>query len=255
MRALSIKQPWAELIALGRKRIEYRTWKGDHRGPLLVVASTARQDEKCRENGLDPAALPYGKAVCVVDVVSVTGDDGNYEWHLRNPRRVAPVAIRGSAAIFNVEDSKIRYEAPEPPPPPKRQPPRTPSKAPPAPVEVPCEDVILVVAREPGRVAELAMWAAEAAPECDVLVAFDGKRAIAALERLPRLIVTEAVLPKASGLEILARARAHVFARNGKILLLADNLGTAGFQADVVVESGVGRAAFVRAVKKLVSKS
>ena len=249
MRALSIKQPWAELIALGRKRIEFRSWKVDFREPLLVVASTARQDDKCRENGLDPATLPYGKAVCVVDLVDVIGGEaGDYEWHLS---RVANVPIKGSAAVFKVNDAKIRYED-RVPPPPRRQvpapksPPRTPKS------DVPCEDLVLVVAREPARIAELAMWAAEAAPACDVLVAFDGKRAIAALERRPRLIVTEALLTKASGLELIARARSHEAARGAKIVLLADGIGTAGFQADVVLDSGVGRAGVVRVVKKLV---
>lgn len=252
MRALSIKQPWAELIALGRKRIEFRSWKVDFREPLLVVASTGRQDDKCRENGLDPATLPYGKAVCVVDLVDVTGGEaGDYEWHLSNPRRVANVAIKGSAAVFNVPDAKIRYEDRVALPPKRQAPaPKSPPKTPKA--EVPCEDLVLVVAREPARIAELAMWAAEAAPACDVLVAFDGKRAIAGLERRPRIILTEAILTKASGLELIARARAHAVARRAKIVLLADGIGTAGFQADVVLEAGAGRAGVVRAVRKFV---
>jgi ASCH domain-containing protein len=32
--ALSVRQPWAELILTGRKKIELRTWTTDHRGPL-----------------------------------------------------------------------------------------------------------------------------------------------------------------------------------------------------------------------------
>jgi hypothetical protein len=34
--ALSVKQPWAELIVLGRKTIEVRSWLTDYRGPLLI---------------------------------------------------------------------------------------------------------------------------------------------------------------------------------------------------------------------------
>ncbi|ESY13915.1 ASCH domain-containing protein [Mesorhizobium sp. LNJC394B00] len=34
--ALSIKQPWAELILLGRKTIEVRSWPTGFRGPLAL---------------------------------------------------------------------------------------------------------------------------------------------------------------------------------------------------------------------------
>jgi activating signal cointegrator 1 len=39
MRALSITQPWATLIARGRKRIETRSWRTAYTGPLAIHAS------------------------------------------------------------------------------------------------------------------------------------------------------------------------------------------------------------------------
>lgn len=39
MKALSVKQPWAELIASGVKTIETRTWYTSYRGPLLICSS------------------------------------------------------------------------------------------------------------------------------------------------------------------------------------------------------------------------
>jgi len=38
MKALSIKQPWAYLIAAGIKDIENRTWKTNYRGKFLIHA-------------------------------------------------------------------------------------------------------------------------------------------------------------------------------------------------------------------------
>ena len=114
MRALSVKQPWAELIARGTKKVEFRTWKVDFRGELLIVASKGRQNETCEENGIDPDAVPYGKAVCVVDLVDVVESGeapGEYDWKLENPRRVEPVEIRGYAAIYNVAEEHIRLAA------------------------------------------------------------------------------------------------------------------------------------------------
>lgn len=39
MKALSIKQPWASLIAHGIKDIENRTWATKYRGKVLIHAS------------------------------------------------------------------------------------------------------------------------------------------------------------------------------------------------------------------------
>ncbi|MGH8579805.1 MAG: ASCH domain-containing protein [Gammaproteobacteria bacterium] len=39
MKALSLKQPWANLIAVGGKTIETRTWVTSYRGPLPIVSS------------------------------------------------------------------------------------------------------------------------------------------------------------------------------------------------------------------------
>ena len=39
MKAISIHQPWASLIALGEKHYETRNWKPQHRGPIIIHAS------------------------------------------------------------------------------------------------------------------------------------------------------------------------------------------------------------------------
>ncbi|MGN7284315.1 ASCH domain-containing protein [Shouchella rhizosphaerae] len=49
MKVITIKQPWATLIALGEKRFETRSWATKHRGPLAIHASKK----------VDVAALDY----------------------------------------------------------------------------------------------------------------------------------------------------------------------------------------------------
>lgn len=39
MKALTITQPWASLIAIGAKRIETRGWRTSYRGPLAIHAA------------------------------------------------------------------------------------------------------------------------------------------------------------------------------------------------------------------------
>ncbi|WP_051230322.1 ASCH domain-containing protein [Epilithonimonas caeni] len=52
MKALSIKQPWASLIAHGIKDIENRTWKTNFRGRVFIHAS-AKWDERSNSNNPD----------------------------------------------------------------------------------------------------------------------------------------------------------------------------------------------------------
>lgn len=56
MRALSVKNPWAALIAAGRKSIELRTWSTSYRGPIVIVSSA--QPDRI------PAAKAWGKTWC-----------------------------------------------------------------------------------------------------------------------------------------------------------------------------------------------
>lgn len=39
MRALSLTQPWATLVAIGAKKIETRSWKTSYRGPIAIHAA------------------------------------------------------------------------------------------------------------------------------------------------------------------------------------------------------------------------
>lgn len=99
MKALSIWQPWASLIATGAKRYETRSWSTKYRGPLLICAAVIGRKRVLKLEiemllgqgefraglaplqglplGLHPRtapsvslnSLPFGKAVAVVDIV------------------------------------------------------------------------------------------------------------------------------------------------------------------------------------------
>lgn len=50
MKCLSIRQPWATLIAIGAKKFETRSWATNYRGPLAIHAGlrwTREQAEMC----------------------------------------------------------------------------------------------------------------------------------------------------------------------------------------------------------------
>ena len=67
--ALSIRQPWAELILRGTKTIEIRNWSTDFRGPLWI--HTGKQGNPCLELEYDLHELFHGGYVgsCVLQAV------------------------------------------------------------------------------------------------------------------------------------------------------------------------------------------
>ena len=81
-------------------------------GPLLLHASGTRVAENYTGVDLDPADLPHGAFVGVVDVVgvqAVEGEDGLYAWQLAHPRRLRkPITYSGAAGIFRVPTETVR---------------------------------------------------------------------------------------------------------------------------------------------------
>lgn len=82
MKALSIRQLWAELILQGRKTIELRTWSTTHRGALALHAAqkiNKINTENCETYDIDPETLTRGALVGRVDLVDVVElDEAQY---------------------------------------------------------------------------------------------------------------------------------------------------------------------------------
>jgi activating signal cointegrator 1 len=69
MKALSLWQPWASLIADGRKKIETRHWEMLYRGPLAIHAAMKVDKLACEDFGYDPLTIPRGAVLCIVNMV------------------------------------------------------------------------------------------------------------------------------------------------------------------------------------------
>ena len=86
MRALSIRQPYAEQILRGTKKIEYRSRPTSVRERVYIYASlTPAEEGEFYSMGLVPGDLPTGVLVGTVEVVGCTGKTGDYHWHLKRP--------------------------------------------------------------------------------------------------------------------------------------------------------------------------
>lgn len=55
MKALSLWQPWATLIANGAKQIETRSWSTSYRGPILIHAAKRKVLKELKELAEDSA--------------------------------------------------------------------------------------------------------------------------------------------------------------------------------------------------------
>lgn len=83
MRAISIRQPWAEMIMSGQKTTEYRSINTNIRGRVYVYASMKldRYADPIRRNVV-------GKIIGSVEIANSRWRNGQYHWTLRNPKRL-----------------------------------------------------------------------------------------------------------------------------------------------------------------------
>ena len=120
MKALSIKQPWANFIADGEKTIETRTWSTAYRGSLLIVSSKKPDLENFPEM-LVKGSGPYGCAVATARLAECrpmrpedaegAGCDfytGAFAWVLEDIKRIKPFPVKGSQGLYEVDDALIK---------------------------------------------------------------------------------------------------------------------------------------------------
>ena len=116
MKALSLKQPFAELVVSGRKTIEIRKWNTKFRGEFYIHASMQEYKnamEKFGFNSLEKGAI-IGKAT-LVEVKKYENDDefvkdknkhlatkdyGKYGFLLENPQRINPIKFKGKLGFW-----------------------------------------------------------------------------------------------------------------------------------------------------------
>lgn len=132
MKAITIHQPWAWLIAEGFKVHENRVWETSYRGPLAIhvnapsgfkEADVVEALDELVARGMLPAdARPsldtlraeLGHVIAVAelrdckasaDVDSPWVNDSGFVFCLADVRRVSPVPVKGFQRLFNLDDA------------------------------------------------------------------------------------------------------------------------------------------------------
>ena len=124
MKALSIKQPWAELILEGRKKIELRKWNTKFRGEFLIHSSKIPDTQSMKRFGFHD--LPNGFILGQVELTGVktySNDKeliedkdlhlserqlGNKGFILKNPKRIKKIEQKGSLGFWEFKGKVIK---------------------------------------------------------------------------------------------------------------------------------------------------
>lgn len=90
MRAISIKQPWVELILQGKKKREFRSKATTIRGRVYLYASlkALTKASEWKKAGKTVGTLPTGRIVGTVNIIDCRITSDGYAYILAAPRRL-----------------------------------------------------------------------------------------------------------------------------------------------------------------------
>lgn len=109
MKALTIRQPWATLIALGEKKIETRSWKTIYRGSILIHAGKSIDKKSClrepikstlKNHGYTEKNLPTGVIIAkcqLIDCIKIK------DWVADTSLKVIKATLENAKAIMGNE--------------------------------------------------------------------------------------------------------------------------------------------------------
>lgn len=127
---ITLRQPWATLIAEGIKKYEFRSWKTNYRGKLLIhsgVGVDKKELKKFENSSLD---FPHRKIVAIVELEDcllldeklnkkiiaennlVYGDKirNGYAWKLKNIKKVnCSNEVNGKLGLWNIDFEEEKF--------------------------------------------------------------------------------------------------------------------------------------------------
>lgn len=128
MKVITVKQPFATLIAEGLKEYEFRTWKTKYRGDILIHAGKGIDKEAMKRYEHLNLEYPLGQIIAkatITDCVYVDKDlkdqlqekdplvyygiirkdstwDG-YGFKLENTKKITPIEINGKLSLWDYD--------------------------------------------------------------------------------------------------------------------------------------------------------
>lgn len=129
MKTLTLKQPWATVIASGIKKYEFRSWKTTYRGPLLIHAGIGVDKEAMKSLKTLGLNYPKSEIVCLVELEDCIKVDemflkqllqenelvyrntkiGEYAWKIKLIKVLSIPDVKGKLSLweYEVENGKL----------------------------------------------------------------------------------------------------------------------------------------------------
>lgn len=126
MKVLTIKEPWATLIIEGYKKYEFRSWKTNYRGKILIHAGKSIDKEgksKFKDYNLDYSCGEIIGEAYITDCIKVDEEftnnlrkidsvvygksifEENYAWKLENIKKYRKsIKIKGKLGLWNYNE-------------------------------------------------------------------------------------------------------------------------------------------------------
>ena len=127
MKVLTIKQPFASLIAEGIKEYEFRTWKTKYRGELLIHAGKSIDKKAMKKYEKYNLEYPIGSIIAKVTITdcikiddntkkilkeknifvyenAIKNEDGKlYGFKLENVEKINPIKVNGKLGLWDYD--------------------------------------------------------------------------------------------------------------------------------------------------------
>ena len=126
MKVITIKQPFASLIAYGLKEYEFRTWKTNYRGEIYIHAGKGIDKSAMKRYEYLNLDYPSGCIIAKANITDciyidskmkdilrkkddkvyygiINSKNEEYGFKLENIERIEPITINGQLGIWNYE--------------------------------------------------------------------------------------------------------------------------------------------------------
>ena len=124
MKVLTLRQPWATLVAEGIKKYEFRSWKTNYRGKVLIHAGTGIDKEDMKKYEIMNLNFPSRRIIAVVEIEDCLELDEDlnkkiisenniayghkirtgYAWKLKNIKKIDyDKEVNGQLGLWNID--------------------------------------------------------------------------------------------------------------------------------------------------------
>ena len=104
MKVITLKQPWATLVSEGFKKYEFRSWKFNYRGEILIHAGKGIDKDAMKKFECLNLNYPHSKIIKENELVyGHKYDRTGYAWKLELIEKINDVKeISGKQGIWNL---------------------------------------------------------------------------------------------------------------------------------------------------------